>query len=78
MEAFNPVKSDPTPTNFPPVIIPVAIIFPVELIPTPSVNVARLFVPPTWNKNLGSLVPTPTKPCEYMLVNPRPTSMSNH
>ena len=56
-----------------------ATIPPVELIPTPFVNVLGIpLVPPTWKAKRGSTVDTPTKPLEYTLVNPKPTSISNH
>ena len=51
-----------SPLNVEAVTIPVEIISPVvESIPTPSCP-AVFGLPPTWNENLGSCVPTPTLP----------------
>jgi hypothetical protein len=66
----------PEPTKNPPVIIPVALILPPELIPTPASPSSGL--PPTWKVDDGLVVATPTFPAEYILVNPNPGSTSTH
>ena len=77
--AFNRVKSDPYPTKLLAVTNPVGDkILPFLSNPTPSTKEKILLIPPTWKANLGSFVATPTLPCEYMLVNPNPTSVSIH
>ena len=60
------------------VTTPVATIPPAEFIPTPSWKLPKVLFPPICNVNLGSLVDIPTNPVLYILVNPKPTSISTH
>ena len=70
----SPVK---LPMKLGAVTIPVAFILPTELIPTPFSPASALL--PTWKVERGSSVPTPTlPPVLYILVNPKPTSLSSH
>ena len=66
------------PLNVPAVIIPVAWISPVAPIPTPPAIDPLTNAPPICKGYLGSLVWTPTHPRAYMLVKPKPTSISTH
>ena len=75
-----PVKSPVTLPTTLPVNAPtklVAVILPIELIPTPILPVAD-GSPPTWKLCLGSVVAIPTLPIAYIEVNPKPKLTSSH
>ena len=65
------------PTKLVALTIPVALILPIEFIPTPYLPKIS-GDPPTWKLCLGSVVAIPTLPIAYIDVNPKPTSTSSH